>query len=74
MNEFKKMRGIGAVIGMTVLTMLGLVCSVSQNVGQAVSSPSVPPPLNPAVTAPAKALGNAFAAIAAHVRPAVVSV
>ena len=32
------------------------------------------PPLNPGVTAPARALGDAFAAVAAHVQPAVVSV
>lgn len=41
------------------------------------SSPKVvvpPPPLTAAVTAPAKALSDAYAAVAAHVRPAVVSV
>jgi serine protease Do len=40
------------------------------------NSPKVeaPPPLTPAVVAPAKALSDAFIAVAAHVRPAVVSV
>jgi len=40
------------------------------------SSPKVeaPPPLTPAVVAPAQALSDAFVAVAAHVRPAVVSV
>jgi serine protease Do len=36
--------------------------------------PDPPPPLTAAVTAPAKALSDAYAAVAAHVRPAVVSV
>jgi len=40
------------------------------------SSPKLvpPPPLTAAVTAPAKALSDAYAAVAGHVRPAVVSV
>jgi serine protease Do len=41
------------------------------------SSPKVaapPPPLTPAIVAPAKALSDAYAAVAAHVKPAVVSV
>jgi len=39
------------------------------------SSPKVePPPLTEAVTAPARALSNAYVAVAAHVKPAVVSV
>jgi serine protease Do len=40
------------------------------------SSPKVeaPPPLTPAIVAPAQALSDAFVAVAAHVRPAVVSV
>jgi serine protease Do len=40
------------------------------------SSPKVepPPPLTASVIAPAKALGDAYAAVAAHVKPAVVSV
>jgi serine protease Do len=43
--------------------------------GHATSPRMVPsPPLTPTVIAPAKALSDAYAAVAAHVRPAVVSV
>jgi serine protease Do len=35
---------------------------------------AAPPPLTPAVVAPAKALSDAYVAVAAHVKPAVVSV
>lgn len=57
------------VLGVTILVGGGMMisrCSAQEA--------SLVPPLNPAVTVPAIALGDAYAAVAAHVQPLVVSV
>ncbi|HEY3898347.1 MAG TPA: DegQ family serine endoprotease [Chthoniobacter sp.] len=57
----------GAAIGISGLFLSGRAIGIEND-------KAAPPPLNPAITAPVRSLSQAFEAVAAQVRPAVVSV
>ena len=64
---------IGIVVGVALFTATGLFMTIAANIAppQGVTATGAIPA---SVTAPAEQLGKAFAAVAAHVKPAVVSV
>jgi serine protease Do len=71
-SSYKKWNNAGLVLTGAIVGVTGLVLS-----GRAIgldNDKAAPAPLNPAITAPVRALSQAFEAVAAQVRPAVVSV
>lgn len=73
MNISRKIRAAGITIGLGIFVATGLFLTVAAN--KPVLDTSPPPGAIPeSVIAPAEQLGRAFAAVAAHVKPAVVSV
>jgi serine protease Do len=66
-------RRVFGVSGFAMLVSAGLL-SMGAGSLLAAENSSPPPPLTDAITAPARALSRAFAAVAGHVKPAVVSV
>jgi serine protease Do len=71
-NSNKKWNRAGLIVAGAAVGVTGLVLS-----GRAIgldNDKAAPPPLNPAITAPVRSLSQAFEAVAAQVRPAVVSV
>ena len=73
MKAFKRVQTIGIMLG-TALLFSGSsrICGAAARSGD--GQRGSPPELTDAVTAPARDLSRAFAAVAGHVRPAVVSV
>ena len=69
MNSSRRLQAHGAVLGLALLAGAGWLLN-----GAWAAEKAGAPPLNDAVTAPARDLGRAYAAVAAHVKPAVVSV
>jgi serine protease Do len=72
MNTTTRIQVIGATAGVALFVATGLLLTVaaSKPLGPAMKTG----PIDPAVVAPAEQLGKAYAMVAAHVRPAVVSV
>lgn len=73
MKISQKLQMIGIAVGLGLFTATGLFMTVAANKPQP-GGPSSSGPIPESVTAPAEQLGKAFAAVAAHVKPAVVSV
>lgn len=71
MKTNKKVQAIGIAVGLAGFLVAGAFVLTASGPRQMSLKPG---PLNPAVAAPAEQLGNAYAMVAAHVRPAVVSV
>ena len=65
MRQFGKAKALGVTVGVALLMFVAVRSSEGD---------LKPGPIDPAVAAPAEQLGKAFAMVAAHVRPAVVSV
>ncbi len=73
MNISRQLQAIGIAIGLGIFAAAGLFATVSAKKPGTDSSPQ-PGPISESVIAPAEQLGRAYAAVAAHVKPAVVSV
>jgi serine protease Do len=73
MKISKKLQSIGIALGLGLFVATGLFVTISAN-KPLPESFSLPGPIPESVTAPAEQLGRAYAAVAAHVKPAVVSV
>lgn len=73
MQISRKLQMMGIVVGLGIFIATGLFVTVAAKRPQT-ESPPVSSPIPESVIAPAEQLGKAFAAIAAHVKPAVVSV
>jgi len=73
MKISNKLQTIGVAIGLGLFTATGLFVTIAANKTPPDSTPE-PGVVMESVTAPAEQLGRAFAAVAAHVKPAVVSV
>lgn len=73
MKTSRKLQAIAFVIGLGLFTAAGLFVTIGAQKPQTDKLPA-PGPVPESVTATAEQLGKAFAAIAAHVKPAVVSV
>ena len=71
MRAWSKAVSVGVVLGVALFVAAGLFVLLAAHPG---GSDLKPGPIDQAVTAPAEQLGKAFAMVAAHVRPAVVSV
>ncbi len=67
-----KVQAIGLGLGLALFVALGLVLTTGPRSGGEL--PTRPSQIDPDVMAPAERLGDAFAMVAAHVRPSVVSV
>jgi serine protease Do len=72
MKTTTKIQVIGGTAGVAVFVAIGLLLTVAAS--RPLGSTMTPQPIDPAVVAPAEQLGKAYAMVAAHVRPAVVSV
>jgi len=70
MRASNRVRAIGAVLGVVVLGAVGSPTTIGAGMGSELK----PGPIDPSVIAPAEQLGKAFAMVAAHIRPCVVSV
>ncbi len=73
MKISRKLQTIGIVVGLGIFIATGLFMTIAANIAQPEKVP-VLTALPESVTSPAEQLGKAFAAVAAHVKPAVVSV
>jgi len=73
MNTSNKIRAIGIAAGIALFVAVGLFITVAANKTRSEQRPSVGD-IDASIVAPADQLGKAFAAVAAHVKPAVVSV
>jgi serine protease Do len=75
MNQTGVFRATGTVLGVAAFVTVGLVLFSGADKGSRTAAPAVKvQPIDPAIAAPADQLGNSFAAVAAHVTPAVVDV
>ncbi len=72
MKTTTKIQLIGGAVGMALFVALGLLMTVAAS--KPLGPSMKPGPIDPKVVAPAEELGKAYAMVAAHVRPAVVSV
>ncbi len=72
MKTTTKIQVIGGAVGMALFVALGLLITVAAS--KPLGPSMKPGPIDPKVVAPAEELGKAYAMVAAHVRPAVVSV
>ena len=72
----RKLQAMGIVLGVALFVATGLLVLTGADKAQSkVATPApAPPALTDSATAPARALSDAFAAVAEHIRPAVVSV
>jgi serine protease Do len=68
----KRLQAIGAMLGIALFVLVGLF--ILTGVDRPAPEQPAPPAPSAAIIAPAEALGRAYAAVAAHVGPAVVSV
>ncbi len=73
MKISRELRMIGLALGLGIFVATGLFITIAANKPQPASTPSAGD-IPESITAPAEQLGRAFAAVAAHVKPAVVSV
>jgi serine protease Do len=73
MSIARETKVIGISIGIGIFVAAGLFVTIAAN-GPQRPLPPPPGPIPSSVTAPAEQLGRAFAAVAAYVKPAVVSV
>src|ERR1041385_7273620 len=71
MNTQNKIRALGITLGVAVFVSIGLIVLTAAGPHTMSMKPG---PFDSSVAAPAEQLGKAFAMVAAHVRPAVVSV
>jgi serine protease Do len=71
-NTITKIQVIGATAGVALFVAAGLLLTTAAS--KPLEPGMKPGPIDPAVVAPAEQLGKAYAMVAAHVRPAVVSV
>jgi len=71
MNE-SRARVLGVTLGVALFVAVGLTLMIAARSGAPFAMQ--PGPIDPKVTAPAEQLGQAFAMVAAHVKPCVVSV
>jgi serine protease Do len=69
----RRVKAAGLIVGIGLFVACGLFVATGME-RKAASAPSQTAPMDPSVMAPAEQLGRAFAAVAAHVKPAVVSV
>ncbi|MGD0838569.1 MAG: Do family serine endopeptidase [Polyangia bacterium] len=74
MDQRTTLKATGTVVGVAAFVTAGLVLFSGANRENRQPLPEKVAPLDPAVVAPADQLGRAFAAVAAHVMPAVVGV
>jgi serine protease Do len=72
MKTTTKIQVIGGAVGLALFVALGLLMTVAAS--KPLGPSMKPGPIDPKVVAPAEELGKAYAMVAAHVRPAVVSV
>ena len=73
MNSSTKIRAAGIAGGLAIFVAVGLFVTVAADKSRPNKAP-LPGAVAESVVAPAEQLGKAFAAVAAHVKPAVVSV
>jgi serine protease Do len=73
MNISNKTRAVGIAAGLAFFVAGGLLVTIAANKSPSDKGPA-PGAITDSVVAPAEQLGRAFAAVAAHVKPAVVSV
>jgi len=71
MRAWSKAVSVGVAMGVALFVAAGLVALIAARSGAGDLKSG---PIDPAVTAPAEQLGKAYAMVAAHVRPTVVSV
>jgi serine protease Do len=69
-----KVQAIGLALGLAVFVAIGLLLTTGTHPGPSIDLPMRLGLIDPAGTAPAERLGDAFAMVAAHVKPCVVSV
>ncbi len=75
MNISSKSRAVGIAVGVAIFVAVGLLATIAaEKPSLSLANPSAPGAISESVVAPAEQLGMAFAAVAAHVKPAVVSV
>ena len=76
MKNTEKLRATGIISGIALFVAAALFATVGSHkpVVPPTTPATVPMPLDPAVIAPAEQLEKAYEAVAAHIRPAVVSV
>jgi serine protease Do len=72
MKTTTTVQAIGGAVGVGLFVALGLMITVAAS--KPLGASMKPGPIEPAVVAPAEQLSKAYAMVAAHVRPAVVSV
>jgi len=72
MNESNKVQAVGVALGLALFVAVGLTLMIAARSGP--DRLMKPGPIDPKIVAPADQLGQAFAMVAAHVRPCVVSV
>ena len=72
MKEPNKVQAAGVALGLALFVAVGLTLMIAARSGT--DRTLQPGPMDPKVIAPAEQLGKAFAMVAAHVRPCVVSV
>lgn len=73
MSISSKARAVGIAAGVAIFVAVALFSTIAAN-HPSPEKPSIPTGISGAVVAPAEQLGMAFAAVAAHIKPAVVSV
>ncbi len=73
MEISRRLQATGIVIGLGLFVATGLFITIAAQKSPA-DSPRAPGAIPESITAPAEQLGKAFAAVAAHVKPGVVSV
>ena len=74
MISSQKVQTLAVTLGLALFIAIGLSVFVGATKSSSESHPAKSPPPNGAVIAPAEQLSKAFITVAAHVRPAVVSV
>lgn len=72
MKEFNRVRAVGVALGLALFVGIGMTLMIAAGSGS--DQVMKPGPIDAKVIAPAEQLGKAFAMVAAHVRPCVVSV
>ena len=73
MNISSKTRALGIASGIAIFVAVGLFSTIAANKPSS-DKPVVPAVISETIIAPAEQLGMAYAAVAAHIKPAVVSV
>ncbi len=73
-NYMKRVKATSITLAIALFMAIGMLAIVGAERGPSGASDLQAPPLSKNATAPALALGKAYAAVAAHVKPAVVSI